>query len=73
MCDRLAIHLQKIFFLRSIATWFLVRETARGKKMAPGDDLPTDSPGHCDDLARGVSVQHEVAYAQGVPEALATQ
>jgi SRSO17 transposase len=59
--------------LSLLATWFLVRETARGKKMDPGDYLPTDSPGHCDDLARGVSVQHEVAYAQGVPEALATQ
>ena len=59
--------------LSLLATWFLVRETARGKKMAPSDSLPTDSPGHCDDLARGVSVQHEVAYAQGVPEALATQ
>jgi hypothetical protein len=59
--------------LSLLATWFLVRETARGKKMAPCDDLTTDSPRHCDDLARGVSVRHAVAYAQGVPEALATQ
>ena len=33
----------------------------------------TDSPGHRDDLARGVSVRHVAAYAHGVPEALATQ
>src|SRR5712691_9341499 len=63
-------HHQTLSFL---ATWFLVRETERGKKMDPGDDLPTDSPGHRHDLARGVSVRHDVAYAQGVPEAIATQ
>jgi hypothetical protein len=38
------------------ATWFLVLETDRGKKMAPCDHLPADSSGHCPDLARGVSV-----------------
>jgi len=59
--------------LSLLATWFLVRETERGKKMDPGDDLTADSPGHCHDLARGVSVRHDVAYAQGVPEAIATQ
>jgi hypothetical protein len=47
--------------LSLLATWFLVRETARGKNMAPGDALPPDAPGHCDDRARGVAVQHEVA------------
>ena len=59
--------------LSLLATWFLVRETERGKKMDPCDDLTADSPGHCDDLARGVSVRHAVAYAQGVPAALAAQ
>ena len=59
--------------LSLLATWFLERETDRGKKMDPRDYLTADSPGHCDDLARGVSVQHDVAYAEGVPEALATQ
>jgi len=58
--------------LSLLATWFLVRETDRGKKMDPCDDLTADSPGHRADLARGVSVRHEVAYAQGVPEAIAT-
>jgi SRSO17 transposase len=58
--------------LSLLATWFLVRETDRGKKMDPCDDLAADSSGHCDDLARGVSVRHDVTYASGAPEALAT-
>ena len=58
--------------LSLLATWFLVRETARGKKMDPCDDLPADSPGHRDDCARGVSVRHHTAYAQGATEATAT-
>ena len=58
--------------LSLLATWFLVRETQRGKKMDPCDHLTPDSPRHCHDLARGVSVRHDVAYAQGVPEAIAT-
>jgi SRSO17 transposase len=59
--------------LSLLATWFLVRETERGKKMDPGDDLTADSPRHCDDLARGLPVWDDVAYAEGTPEALATQ
>src|SRR5712692_2544533 len=59
--------------LSFLATWFLERETHRGKKMDPCDHLATDSPGHCHDLARGVSVWDDVAEAEGVPEALATQ
>jgi SRSO17 transposase len=59
--------------LSLLATWFLVRETDRGKKMDPCDHLPADSSGPCHDLARGVSVWDDVAYAEGVPEALATQ
>ena len=54
------------------ATWFLVRETERGKKMDPCDDLTADSPGHRDAFARGVSVRHHAAYAQGATEATAT-
>jgi SRSO17 transposase len=56
-----------------LATWLLVRATERGKKMDPCDDLTPDAPGHRHDLARGVSVRHDVAYAQGVPDATATQ
>ena len=59
--------------LSLLATWFLVRETERGKKMDPRHHLTADSPGHRDDLAPDVSVRHHAAYAQGVPEALATQ
>jgi hypothetical protein len=58
--------------LSLLATWFLVRETARGK-MAPCDDLTADSPGHCADLARGVSVRHHAADAQGASKTIATQ
>src|SRR5713101_1845845 len=49
--------------LSLLAVWFLVKETERGKKMDSCDDLTTDSPGHRHDLARGVSVRHDVAYA----------
>ena len=59
--------------LSLLATWFLVRETARGKKMDPCDHLAADSPRHRHDLARGISMWHEAAPAQGVPAALATQ
>jgi SRSO17 transposase len=47
--------------LSLLATWFLVRETDRGKKMDPCDHLTADSPGHRHDLVRGVSVWNEVA------------
>ena len=47
--------------LSLLATWFLVQETDRGKKMDPCDHLTTDSSGHCHALVRGVSVWHDVA------------
>jgi len=59
--------------LSFLATWFLVRETQRGKKMDPCDPLTPDAPRHRDDLARGISVWDDVAYAEGASEALATQ
>src|SRR5712691_4293917 len=59
--------------LSLLATWFLVRETERGKKMDACDDVTPDSSRHRDDLARGVSVRHEGASAGRLPEALATQ
>src|SRR5712692_9465752 len=59
--------------LSFLATWFLVQETERGKKMDACDDVTPDSPRHRDDLARGVSVRHEGASAGRLPEALATQ
>jgi SRSO17 transposase len=63
-------HHQTLSFL---ATWFLVRETERGKKRDPCDHLPADSSGHCHDFARGVSGWDEGAYAVGMPAALAAQ
>ena len=59
--------------LSLLATWFLVRETERGKKMDPCDYHAADSSGYCRDLIRGLAVWDESAYAQGVPAALATQ
>jgi len=59
--------------LSLLATWFLVRETQRGKKMDPCDHLTPDSPWHRDDLARGLSVWDDVAYAEGAAKALTTQ
>jgi hypothetical protein len=59
--------------LSLLATWFLVRETQRGKKMDPCDHLTPDSPRHGDDRARGISVWDDVAYAEGASKALATQ
>ncbi len=59
--------------LSLLATWFLERETQRGKKMDSSHHITADSSGYCDDLARGVSAQHEIAYAGAMPEALTTQ
>jgi SRSO17 transposase len=55
-----------------LATWFLERETQRGKKMDTGHDITADSPRHRGDLTRGVSVWDNVAYVGGKAEALAT-
>ena len=49
--------------LSLIATWFLVTETHRGKKMDPGDDVTSDSRRHRVDLAPSVSVRDAVASA----------
>jgi SRSO17 transposase len=57
--------------LSLLATWFLVRETQRGKKMDACHHAPADAPGHRSDLARGVSVRHDVADGGRTPEALA--
>src|SRR5712691_2605323 len=59
--------------LSLLATWFLVRETDRGKKMDACHNATADSSGHRGDLARGVSVRHNVADVGRTPEALAAQ
>src|SRR5262249_48708570 len=59
--------------LSLLATWFLVKETQRGKKMDPCNHLTSDSPRYRGHLARGLSVWNDVAYADRVSEALAAQ
>lgn len=44
--------------LSLIATWFLVCESHRGKKMDAGDHRPADSRRHRHDLARGLPMRH---------------
>jgi SRSO17 transposase len=46
-----------------IATWFLVTETHRGKKMDPGDDVTADARRHRVDRTPSVSVRDAVASA----------
>jgi len=48
--------------LSLLATWFLERETHRGKKMDACNDVPADPSRHCDNLVRDVSVRHAVPY-----------
>jgi SRSO17 transposase len=50
--------------LSLLATWFLERETHRGKKMDTCTHITPDPSRHRDHLARGVSVRHDVAYAR---------
>ena len=49
--------------LSLIATWFLVTETHRGKKMDTCDDVAPDSRGHRVDLAHRVSVRDDTPSA----------
>jgi SRSO17 transposase len=50
--------------LSLLATWFLERETQRGKKMDTCNHVTADSSRHRDDPARGISVRHDVASAR---------
>jgi SRSO17 transposase len=49
--------------LSLLATWFLVMETLRGKKMDASNDGPADTHGHRDDLVQRVSVRDASTYA----------
>jgi hypothetical protein len=49
--------------LTLLATWFLVTETLRGKKMDASDDSPADTHGHRGDLVQRVSVRDDITYA----------
>jgi len=49
--------------LSLLATWFLVIETLRGKKMDPSDDVTADTGGHRSDLVQRVSMRDDLTYA----------
>ena len=49
--------------LSLLATWFLVTETQRGKKMDASDDVTADTGGHRGDLVQRVSVRDDITYA----------
>jgi hypothetical protein len=51
-------HHQTLAFL---ATWFLERETHRGKTRDAGENVPADAPRPCGDRPRGVAVWDDVA------------
>jgi len=53
-------HHQTLSFL---ATWFLVTETLRGKKMDACDDVTADTGGHRGDFVPRVSVRDDLTYA----------
>src|SRR6266851_2039481 len=49
--------------LSLLATWFLVMETLRGKKMDPSDDVTAETGGHRGDLVQCVSMRDDLTYA----------
>ena len=49
--------------LSLLATWLLVTETLRGKKMDACDDVTADTGGHRGDLVQRVSVRDDLTYA----------
>jgi len=49
--------------LSLLATWFLVTETLRGKKMDASDDGTAETHGHRGDLVQRVSVWDDITYA----------
>ena len=59
--------------LSLIATWFLVTETRRGKKMDTVDHVTTDSARHRVDSAPHLSLRHDRPYPARTRKASATQ
>ena len=49
--------------LSLLATWFLVTETQRGKKMDASADVTADTDGHRGDLVQRVSVRNDITCA----------
>jgi SRSO17 transposase len=59
--------------LSLLATWFLVTETRRGKKMDTGDDAPADPRGHCPSVTSRFPVPHNSACLRRPREVAETQ
>lgn len=59
--------------LSLIATWFLLSETRRGKKIHPGDYTAADSCGHRTNLASCLPMRFAVAHRTRTPSPFATQ
>jgi SRSO17 transposase len=59
--------------LSLIASWFLVSEARRGKKIHPRDYRPPDSPGHCVDSSAPLRMRYPRPSAVPVPTASQTQ
>lgn len=59
--------------LSLIATWFLVRETRRGKKMDPRDHTPADPGGHLADSASHVQMRFTITHRTRTRDSLETQ
>jgi len=59
--------------LSLLATWFLVTETLRGKKMDTCNHGTADSPRYRVDLVRGFPVWDDVSYVTRTPAAITTQ
>lgn len=59
--------------LSLIASWFLVTETRRGKKMDPRDYRPADSHRHCDDPAATLPMRYPIAASLPVRTTPETQ
>ena len=59
--------------LALIATWFLVMETERGKKMDASDDVTANTCWHRGDFVQCLSMWHDLMYLAGREAAFTTQ
>ncbi len=59
--------------LALVATWFLVSETRRGKKMDTGHHAPADQGGHRTDLASRVPMRFAIQHRARTTSAFTTQ
>jgi SRSO17 transposase len=59
--------------LSLLASWFLITETRRGKKMDPGDHRPTNPTRHLQDASGGLPTCYTASYKERGREMAATQ